>query len=363
MRLAILTYHSVKNYGAILQCYALKNVLSEFGDVEVINYTPPLFDDYFPNPQKILQITSNKRKLLYLIKWIVRRDQMEKESRKYKKLENFIKTKLISTERLERSKLAGLNDRFDVFVAGSDQIWNFEMNGWDTSFLLDFANKKKISYAASAKLSALTDADIPRLLNALHSFAHISVREDDVCSFLRSNGLPAECDLDPTLLLNRATWEILLSKTAIGLSNYILIYYVNAPDILVSKAFEYAHRKKLKVVSLNRLKIHDDYCDFSDASIEEFMYLIRNATCVFTTSFHGMAFSTVFNTNFFYEVPDNSTNNNQRLISLARKLGLEAQALCGESSCETNISWPEVNQKLEALRKQSLQNLYNYLIN
>ena len=38
MRIAIVTFHSSQNYGAVLQCYALQTVLIEMGhDIEIID--------------------------------------------------------------------------------------------------------------------------------------------------------------------------------------------------------------------------------------------------------------------------------------------------------------------------------------
>ena len=365
MRVGILTYHSAKNYGAILQCFALQNVLSrndEF-DVKVINYTPNVFNSYFPNPKKLWEIKSNKIKLYYFLKWILRKEQTEKESRKYEKLSSFINSKLLLTRELQKEDLPKLNDEFDVFVTGSDQVWNFEMIDRDTAFLLDFTGKKKISYAASTKLSALTDRDVYLLKKYLPSFSHVSVREEDVCKYLNDIGIYSKCDIDPTMLLERSDWEKLIENTSTELSNFVLIYYVNAPEKLVEKAIEYADKKGLRVVSLNRLKTSYDYFDFSDASIEEFVWLIKNAKCVFTTSFHGLVFSIIFNTYFFFETPEHSRNNNQRLLSLAKKLDVKGQSLQENDYCELNICWEKVNIKVQQLREKSIYRLYRYINN
>lgn len=365
MKIGIVTYHSAKNYGAILQCYALQNVLDQCAkyDVHVVNYTPNVFYDYFPNPRKICDIKSNKTKLFYLMKWIFRKNQTEKESQKYDKLSSFINSKLFLTKEVQREELKNLNDEFDIFIAGSDQIWNLEMTNRDTTFLLDFTNNKKISYAASTKISKLNSKDIELLKKHLRSFSHISVRETDACEYFNNIGIKAECDLDPTLLLERSNWEDLIKQTTLDKSNYVLIYYVNAPDQLIIKAFDFAKKNGLKVVSLNRLNSSFDYCDYSNASIEEFILLIKNANCVFTTSFHGFVFSIIFNKNFFFETPNNSKNNNQRLLDLAMKLGVESQSLQSNNSFELNIQWEFVNNILNKLRKESIKRLYNYIDN
>lgn len=363
MNIGIITYHTAKNYGAILQCYALQYVLSNNlkYNAKVINYTPSVFGNYFPNPKKFWNIKSNKMKIFYLLKWIFRKNQTEKETSKFEKLSSFINNRLNLTTEIHKDNLPSLNDEFDIFVTGSDQVWNLEMTERDTAFLLDFAKKKKISYAASAKLSSLTRQDIELLKKHLPTFSHVSVREEDVCNYLKSIGINAECDIDPTLLLERSNWEQLIENTSIDLSNFVLIYYVNAPDCLVKKAFEYAQTNGLKVVSLNRLNTSLDYYDYSDASIEEFIVLIKKANCVFTTSFHGFAFSIIFNSDFFFETPNNSKNNNQRLLHLSAQLGVEKQCIQFNENLKINIQWEKVNNILQELRKDSIQRLYNYI--
>ena len=102
------------------------------------------------------------------------------------------------------------------------------------------------------------------------------------------------------------------------------------------------------------------YKDISHASIEEFLSLVFNASTVFTTSFHGMAFSIVFEKEFYFEVPQSSYNNNARLINLANKLGLESRNI--SLNRETAVDWNSVKQKLNSEREKSKLFLKKYIV-
>ena len=360
-KIGIITFHNAINYGAILQCYALQSVLTKKGyNVKVINYTPEFIKRVFPNPSKITKIPTLKKKVYYLVKWILRPKQTLQETRKYDKLNEFIKLNLNLTKEISLDQLSNVSKNFDVCISGSDQIWDLNMTENDESYFLNFADEhtKKISYAASMKLSNLNDSQKNNVINLTRKYSYVSVREKDVQEFLINNNISSYCDVDPTMLLSKHDWEkCILSCKEVTNKKYVLLYYVNEPEKLIQKAFEYANKNDLCVISLNRIDKFGKYILKSDASIEEFLWLIKNADCVFTTSFHGMAFSTIFNINFFYEIPENSSNNNQRLSYLANNLSLQGQNI--NSLINKNIDWDYVNDKLEILRRESLNRLLN----
>ena len=52
--------------------------------------------------------------------------------------------------------LENLNKIYDLFIVGSDQVWNTEIPEVDTKYFLPFADpKKRFSYAASLKIYRL----------------------------------------------------------------------------------------------------------------------------------------------------------------------------------------------------------------
>ena len=360
MKIGILTFHNAMNYGAILQCYALQCYIKETFkcEVVVINYTPEYFRRVFYDPLKPLQAYGLKNKVKALVKDVIRHEEMKMLSVKNKKLTNFIDKNL----NLE-NPVSNLDESdIDIFLAGSDQIWNLELLSNDITYLLGFVKgKRKVSYAASFKVSDIDEFAIMAYKKYLPQFSAVSVRETNLQKYLQENiGVTSECVLDPTLLVDNKFWEKICKKNNLINKKYLLLYYVNLPDSLVCKAFKYAKDKELEVVSLNKLRGQIGYRDFSNASIEEFLSLISNAEVVFTTSFHGMVFSIIFEKEFYFEVPPNSYNNNARLLDLAQKLGLEERnvALNNTEHC---IQWEEVKIKLKQNRKISEEFLYSAL--
>lgn len=354
MKIGILTFHNAMNYGAILQCYALQSFVKEHYDcgVRVVDYTPKYFKKVFYDPMKPLSAYGIKNKVRACAKLLLRYKEMKNMSKKYRELNSFISRYI----QLSHPKESLQDCDFDVYIVGSDQIWNLELLDNDTTYLLDFVdNSRKISYAASFKLSDVDEYAKNAYKKYLSSFDAISVRECNLKDYVIENvGVDAISVIDPTLLVDKNLWESFISGKALIEGDYVLIYHVNRPEKLIEHAFEYAKKNNLKVVSLNPIKDYTDYIDYSMASISDFLKLIANAMAVFTTSFHGMAFSISYETEFYFEVPENSYNNNERLLDLARKLGLESRNIA-ISDDRNQINWVDVNSRLKKERKIAME--------
>lgn len=358
-KVGILTFYNAMNYGAILQCYALQTEIESMGcDVEVVDYTPEYFNKVFFDPMKPFNAIGLKNKIKSFAKLILKFNQQKKASSKQGELRRFISQNL----KVGKTIGDGAGIYYDVIVAGSDQIWNLELLENDITYLLDFdGDYKRVSYAASFKISDIDDFAMQAYKKYLSRFDNISVRENNLKEFLSGHlNINSDCVLDPTFLLNEEDWSSLVKKDRLINNNYLLIYHVNQPVELINMAFEYAKLNNLEVVSLNTLDVREKYVDYSNASIEEFLNLIKYANTIFTTSFHGMAFSINFHKNFYFEVPNNSYNNNQRLIDLADKLGLQDRNI-SNGLVTPEIDWMVINNKLDSLVKKSKEYLANAL--
>ena len=233
---AILTFQNAKNYGAILQCYALQEFIKkEFGaNVRVLNYTPNRFKLFFYNPMKPLSAPGIKNKLKAFIKTIVFHNEMKRKSIKYRELDRFINNNLEITNPIVGFE-KGLD--YDLFIAGSDQIWNLELINNDTSYLLGFTNRPKISYAASFKVEDVDDYAKNKYLQELPKFDGISVRETNLKDYLKKEiGVESTVVLDPTLLIGDSFWLAFNLKPIVE-QKYVLLYYVNEPVGLINKCF------------------------------------------------------------------------------------------------------------------------------
>lgn len=98
-------------------------------------------------------------------------------------------------------------------------------------------------------------------------------------------------------------------------------------------------------------------------SIEDWLDNIKNSSFAITDSFHGMVFSIIFNKPFAVYV--NKDRGADRFVSLLSFIGLEDRMINDESDVDNlikkTIKWEDVNEKLETLKKQSIQFLNEYL--
>ena len=360
--IGILTFHNAMNYGAILQCYALQEFLDKIGfTVKVINYTPNKFKLIYNDPKDFSARVSLKRKIKNSILWCIRFKSTLKKSRKFNAFNYFITSRFFLTEPIIENSCIELNKQIDIFIVGRHLVVSAPLTYYDEYHFLNFVaeDKKKISYAASLKTQ--NDEGTEELIkNYLPSFDAISVREQNAVGYLKEKfGINSVCVLDPTFLLTHDKWlQVANEKCKRVNGKYILIYLVSQQEKLLDYAFDYAKSHKLIIISLSPLKGKRGYKDFSDSSIEQFLGLINNAECVFTTSFHGLALSINLHTDFYFEVSDNSHNNNDRLLDITQKLGLSNRNVVN-GIADKDIDWDEVESKLNILRNKSMDFLEN----
>lgn len=220
--------------------------------------------------------------------------------------------------------------------------------------------KRKISYAASCgNVSTIYHHfdDIKRLLS---DFSAISVREEQLCSYLMKQGIICETVVDPTLLLDKTEWENLVNKAKINKfpQKYIFVYDLEGTTQFASIVNAVANETSIPVVTLrNRSHYNNEIMRFPKASPYEFLKLIYNAEYVVSNSFHAMIFSYMFRKKA-YIVPH--TRYSERMISFFNDLDLELQGkksifvdfsrvntTCVDKRVEDSLSF--LNESLKAL--------------
>lgn len=363
-RIGILTFHRAVNYGAVLQAYALQKELEELG------YSPKIIDyrcraierQYKPFcigiKGGILQTVKNVINLLFF--W---RERWEKR----KSFQQFLQSNMDLTPSYSNSyELTDLNDKFDLIIAGSDQVWSPICAQMDPVYFLDFVkdSQKKYSYAASFGGSKIPTDREGQYRHFLSSFKGLSVREQ--CSVQIIHDLlhrEAFFDLDPTLLLCCDEWMKLVIPLC-ARQGYVLIYTIQKPDQLIQVAREISKSSGLKIIYLNnagvkqRVTNRDIQFD-GKASPQEYISLFQNAQYVLTNSFHGTAFSIIFQKQFLTELITLNGTRDNRVQSLLSLLGLQRRII-GENACsqiEQSVDWGAVNEKLENARQESIRHL------
>ena len=224
MKIGILTFHNAINYGAVLQCYALKEFLSQRGhDVQVIDYRVPIIEEYkkmisFPliSEQKGLI----KRFAFLLLNLILYR----RKQRAVEVFDEYLKLRLNLSKRICSSQ--EISTEYDLIFFGSDQIWNPRIcNGFDPILWGQFRKDgiKFVAYAASlGELSFLSDEQWVYAQNHIGVFDYVSVRENIVRDALcEKTGIPIDCCIDPTLIIDDKVFKS--SAIRPNFNNYVLL--------------------------------------------------------------------------------------------------------------------------------------------
>lgn len=361
-RVGILTVHRSLNYGAVLQAYALIRVLNNNGySAQIVDYIS----------EAVLQREHKSgitiKELLKRIVWMNKYGACKNKENKFREFARKYYT--LSSKSYDRSNIQEAEPKYDYFVTGSDQIWNFDITNSDTVFMLDFVSDshKKKSYAASFGYEKIPDAYCEKTKEMLSQYSSLLVRENSGVQILQEMGLEGKMVLDPTLLLNSDQW-LEIARPNYDSEKYILVYTVAAPTHLYEAAKNMAKKMgvKVKVVKLEPARHQKGMEQIYDAGPIDFVSLIKNAECVFTTSFHGLAFSLNLGKEVYFEADEAKNKNTTRLIHLAELLEVMNRRIESDNVAdlsENPINWAVVYEHLKLERENSTRLLLESLSN
>lgn len=365
IKIALITMHKANNYGAVLQAYATQLVLKQYGEVSIVDYQNELVKNNFHLLRFEFSIHGLKMFFHDLLRLFWRRKVINKFNAFFK--QKYHLTKLFDNKKILKDYFKDYN----VFVSGSDQIWNPKVatkNGKiDSNYFLDFAsnNALKFSYASSLgshKYSAFEKEIVKDLLS---DFSKISVREQDGVPKIKEL-LPQKdvvSVVDPTLLLTKQDWLGTIQKSSLNIDfPYILVYSVPRTPFIKKVVEFYKTKLKIKVVLLDQLL--KTFCNadiqIRDAGIEDFIYLFNNASFVITDSFHGTCFALNFNKQFVSVAPHGKRNRIENLLSQVDLTERIVDENTGNlENLELDFSFVEPNKKLEQIRLNSLNFIRN----
>lgn len=351
MKIKTITCQKVNNHGANLQAYALMHYLEKLGhDVEIIDYFPEYFKHFRP------LLCSNQKyetnliiKFLYLIAKFPGRLKSYLQYRKSDRKKNFeaFRDKYYRlTDTYESfEELKANPPKADLYIAGSDQIWNTMMNnGKDPAYYLQFApkNATTATYAASFAVSEIPDELKEQTKKYIKSIDFVSVREKSALKILDDLGiLNGQAVLDPVFLLEKKQWSKIESNIKLD-DEYVLVYDFEGSDEVKNFAVKYAQKHNLKIYSLYK----NEYCDksFENFGPDVFLSLIKNAEFIVSNSFHATAFSLIYEKEF--AVIKRQEGINSRMVDLLSSVGIDERIV--DSYQEFNaIDFNLVKEKLE----------------
>lgn len=347
MKIGILTFNRALNYGAMLQMYALQNAIKRLGiDAEVVDYRSP----YIEQQRPFLTLKSSA-----VLSDIARVIFYHKKRATFQKFIN--KNIHLSDEKYTPANISSAAEKFDFFIAGSDQIWNTNLTQMDMNYFLVFANGfQRYSYAASIGMLDFPKEGKTQIVDALRNFRYISVREKSAQELIENEvqHVKCICSLDPTLLLTKDEWSLLTACVRPEKEKYIMVFSVEKSLTLIEEVVRYARNKSLKVLYVGPYVKTNLVTYIPAPTVERLLALFMNSECVFTNSFHGTVFSIVFHKKFYSRI-ELEKGRNARVTDLLESLGLSNRL--NLMNIESEVDWVYVDEQIAAKRKESISYL------
>ncbi len=363
MKVGIFTFPNSVSYGATLQMYALCRAATRLGhEVEVINYHNAFMK------AELHRNSAAESRIKYSFKRAIKNTLHRKLYKRFKTFETNAVKLYPKKSFSNTSLLPGISARYDAIICGSDQVWNPNITGGDLSYFLNFCDEKtrRISYAPSFGVEVLSDELKNQVREELKLYDAISVREAQGQTLVADMlGRDVPVVIDPTMLLEKSEWERMEKPYLKIRGDFVLYFVVKQSPGFFNKCRDFAKKNGLTMVviggnALKKMRNKDSTVHYAvDISPAEWLWLIHNAKYVATNSFHGTAFSIIYEKDFYLQLPNFA---NSRLINVVRMLALEDRILPMESNMiPSEVDYTIARQNMNQLREESLSYLKDAL--
>ncbi len=366
-KIGIITFHASHNCGSMMQAYALQKTLQK------MNVENEIIDFQSFGQRDMYAVVHTKKEWKNFIKNMLTLPYRKKLKEQWNSYEQYKKRifKLSEKQYSTTEQLVTTNNLYSSFISGADQIWNITIRDYDDAYFLSFVddNKKKNSYAPSfgAKRIEENTDNKRKYIDFLNDYNNLSIREKNGKKWIKElTGRDAKLVLDPTLLLQENDYLEIMEEVSVP-NNYIFYYspkYNNKIDKLVKQI---AKKYGKKVIVWNATEYYVKRESKNGFILPEkinpgvYLYLIKHADLVITTSFHGSIFSTIYRKKFWTIKNGAMFSTDDRVITLLQQIGFEDKLT--EIEFDENkdyfedIDYSEYEIKLETLKNESM----NYL--
>ncbi len=337
MKIGIITmYYNSRNYGGLLQAYALCRYLNEHENCQaeqicydsVNSQSADVILNRFKKASKKDKIKKIRRSIRGRVDSVLTKALIGKTVKKRgSSVKRFRDSIPHSNEVYTEKIIYKTNEIYDAYITGSDRVWKPDRIG--NPYYLNFVkDKPKMSYAASLASNSLSEHQKAGFREMLKDYSTVSVREKETADIL-SEFMDSEIHwvVDPVFLLTADEWSQ-VSVTGDIEDKYLFCYFLGKDSRSRKIAKEYARKHGLKIVVIpyTNDKFYFSDLGFGDirlneASPERFVGLIRNAECIFTDSFHATVFSTIFKKQVYSFTRSDMKGGGTRLQSLTQMLG------------------------------------------
>ena len=373
MKIGIITIQkSEVNFGACLQSYALFSYLKSLGhNTEVVDLLRPCHQGYKRSKEELLKLSLKNKVSLYLDS--VRKRFLGVKNDRIELIKEF--NNLVSYSKQYRSidDLYETPPIYDLYITGSDQVWNPIMPFRNDPYFLTFTCGPKISYASSFGVDSISKESKVHYAPWLADYKSISVREESGADIVEDiTGVRPKVVMDPVFLLSGKEWRLLENPRRDLKEDFVFLYMLHYDDKVLSLAKIEAENLGIRLVvtlSEDRDILDSSITQLKDVGPREWLWLIDNAQLMLTTSFHGTAFSLILGTPFVV-FEDKTKNTNSRITDMLSALNLTQNivAICEGARVGTIEQYSthsyenELSERIDS-SKQFLQDSINLIRN
>lgn len=342
-RVGLMTFHWATNYGAVLQAFALQEFIARYASVLIVPFVPLRVRSY--------EVVRSLLRCEW--RWFAREREVARFRRRYLK---------IGVGRIGRSSSLGkISQNFDLFVTGSDQVWNETIlltaeKKPMLAYYLDFVreSKAKVAYAVSFGADELSSRASEVVKSPIAELGAIGVRERSGQNLVSDLGLQARLTVDPTILLGVRGFEPIVgaasdSTSAFGLFAYIINDNGTLPTTVVKEVTS----------RLPELRSMPSYGGEA-VGVCEWLSGLRSSRFVVTNSFHAVVFAVLFHKEFIAcSIPGSAMND--RIRTLLQLVGLADRYIedpndvsrLVQEAVGNDIQWDQVDKMIEPARADS----------
>lgn len=323
-KIGIITFHNSYNCGSMLESYAIYKIMCEIDSkAEIINFSSD-------GQKKLYSVFEKNTSLKNVVKNLLvfpHRKQLLANNNKYEEFKNkyFKLSKEYTSDNLS-------DDDYSILIAGSDQIWNITIDDYDDAYFLSFGkNAKKVAYAPSfGSKDIMKNSNNPNKYKELISnFDALSVREENGKKWIKKlTGKDAEVLIDPTLLYDNKFYDNIIDDKCTPNFKYIFFYCPSFDRGLCKFVKKISLKYNLPVVCWSSKSYYKKFIYTFGFKLPEYespsvyLSLIKNAELVFTTSFHGTIFSTIYKKRFFTLKNGGMYGDDDRVMTLLKQLDI-----------------------------------------
>ena len=367
-KIAIVNRTNLKNYGSVLQVYALCESIKNLGyDSEIIWEAGNVSKNYDLLIRKIIstgvKLLTHPRLISSTfsnVKYVQQHAISEKTIEMFDRfVDLFVKRKFYPVKKMKKNQVGEI---YDKFVCGSDQVWCTTTTYVDPLMYLRFVPKeKRIAYAPSLGRNYIPSYNARQIRKYVNEIPYVSVREYTGKKLIRDlTGRDVPVVVDPTFLLHKLKWDEVKIEPSIN-QEYFLCYFLSMPTQQTQeKILKYIEQTGKIVVALNsKLEFIEKKVQviYPDCGPQEFIGYVSKANCVLTDSYHGMLFSIIYQRQFWsIEREYGEFDQSSRQLSVLKMLNLEDRYLKSKDLIsEIEIDYTVAMNKLQCEIEKSIQ--------